>query len=134
VLKILLARAFAPSAAPDVDRAVPGPAPAGPAPAGEQSPTRDELLLMLATVTAANEAMAAAQRRERAAAARQDSPGAPQTGCRRCAELEQRLLDLQAVNEGAYRVAYDASGGPRLDPGQPFGDPAPFRINLLKGL
>ncbi|MFF8406966.1 hypothetical protein ACF06P_35735 [Streptomyces sp. NPDC015684] len=34
--------------------------------------------------------------------------------------LEQQVADLQAANEGHYRAQYDATGGPRLDPAQPF--------------
>ncbi|SHI65768.1 hypothetical protein [Streptomyces sp. 3214.6] len=35
--------------------------------------------------------------------------------------LEQRLADLQAANEGAYRELRLATGGPTLDVEQPFG-------------
>ncbi|WDO09911.1 hypothetical protein ME763_31980 [Streptomyces murinus] len=35
--------------------------------------------------------------------------------------LEQRLADLQAANEGAYRELFAHTGGPRFAPDQPFG-------------
>ncbi|MEU0160142.1 hypothetical protein ABZ154_15210 [Streptomyces sp. NPDC006261] len=37
------------------------------------------------------------------------------------AALEDRRLALQEANEGAYRAAYDATGGPRFDKLRPFG-------------
>lgn len=37
------------------------------------------------------------------------------------AALEERRLALQEANEGAYRAAYDASGGARFDKLRPFG-------------
>jgi len=33
--------------------------------------------------------------------------------------LEQRLAELQAANEGAYRAQHEASGGPRFEGRQP---------------
>jgi hypothetical protein len=35
--------------------------------------------------------------------------------------LADQVISLQAANEGAYRELYDTTGGPRFDPGQPFG-------------
>ncbi|WP_406168967.1 hypothetical protein [Streptomyces sp. NBC_00996] len=35
--------------------------------------------------------------------------------------LEERLAELQAANEGAYRELREATGGPTFDPAQPFG-------------
>lgn len=35
--------------------------------------------------------------------------------------LEKRLADLQKGNEDYYKARYDATGGPQLDPAQPFG-------------
>lgn len=37
------------------------------------------------------------------------------------AALTERLLALQNANEGAYKAAYDATGGPHFDTAQPFG-------------
>ncbi|MFD3741105.1 hypothetical protein [Streptomyces sp. NPDC058629] len=37
------------------------------------------------------------------------------------AALEDRRLALQEANEGAYRAAYDATGGARFDKLRPFG-------------
>ncbi|WP_426568143.1 hypothetical protein [Streptomyces canus] len=35
--------------------------------------------------------------------------------------LEQRVADLQAANEGAYRELREATGGPQFDAAQPVG-------------
>ena len=35
--------------------------------------------------------------------------------------LEARLEELQRANEGLYAAEHDRTGGPALDPGQPFG-------------
>ncbi|MGW6911486.1 hypothetical protein [Streptomyces sp. NPDC054940] len=43
------------------------------------------------------------------------------TECARCRLLDQRLTEAQVANEGHYRAQYDAAGGPRFDPAQPFG-------------
>ncbi|MFB6593976.1 hypothetical protein [Streptomyces diastaticus] len=37
------------------------------------------------------------------------------------AEREDQRLADQRANEDAYRADYDATGGPRFDPDQPFG-------------
>ncbi|MDQ0809911.1 hypothetical protein QFZ63_001625 [Streptomyces sp. B3I7] len=37
---------------------------------------------------------------------------------------EDARLAEQRANEAAYRADYDASGGPRFDPAQPFGTPS----------
>lgn len=42
--------------------------------------------------------------------------------------LQDRLTDMQAANEGAYRQQYDATGGPRFDPLQPFGQHAAWQF------
>ncbi|KWT61865.1 hypothetical protein ADL21_11325 [Streptomyces albus subsp. albus] len=39
----------------------------------------------------------------------------------RASALTARLEALQEANEGAYAAAYEATGGPRFDPGRPFG-------------
>lgn len=40
------------------------------------------------------------------------------------AAQNERLEALQAANEGAYRAAYDAQGGPHHCTARPFGEPA----------
>lgn len=40
---------------------------------------------------------------------------------------EDTRLAEQRANEDAYRADYDASGGPRFDPAQPFGTPSAGR-------
>lgn len=52
-------------------------------------------------------------------------PGAG--ACPRCLLLTDRLADLQAANEGAYRAAYDATGDPAfaVDGTLPAAAPAP---------
>jgi hypothetical protein len=47
-------------------------------------------------------------------------------------QLEQRLADLQAANEGAYRELREHTGGAQFDPTQPFGSQP--RVSLLKRL
>jgi hypothetical protein len=50
------------------------------------------------------------------------------------AALTERLADLQAANEGAYREVQDATGGPRFDHRQPFGsEPRKLGTLWLKG-
>lgn len=44
--------------------------------------------------------------------------------------LEQRLADLQAANEGAYRELREHTGGAQFDPKQPFGSQP--RVSLTK--
>ncbi|MFF3847993.1 hypothetical protein [Streptomyces sp. NPDC002328] len=39
----------------------------------------------------------------------------------RTRRLEQRVADLQAANEGAYRELREATGGPQFDEAQAFG-------------
>lgn len=40
--------------------------------------------------------------------------------------LEQRVADLQAANEGAYRELREHTGGPYFHPTQPFGTQPPI--------
>lgn len=42
------------------------------------------------------------------------------------AVLTEKLADLQRANERMYAADYDATGGPRFDPKQPFGS-EPYR-------
>lgn len=47
---------------------------------------------------------------------------------------EQRLAD-QRANEDAYRADYDATGGPRFDPDQPFGSlPTEDRLDRIRAM
>ena len=49
------------------------------------------------------------------------------------AALTERLADLQAANEGAYRDLREATGGARFDPSKPFGsDPRKLGTLWLK--
>ncbi|MFD4830194.1 hypothetical protein ACFWPV_10115 [Streptomyces uncialis] len=45
----------------------------------------------------------------------------------RIAALDRRLDELESANQAQYRADYDATGGPRFDPGQPFGTPTTAR-------
>ncbi|MEU1596164.1 hypothetical protein ABZ468_25725 [Streptomyces sp. NPDC005708] len=47
------------------------------------------------------------------------------------AAATERLVELQAANEGHYRQQYDATGGPRFDKGQPFGSEPKRKIGTL---
>jgi len=48
--------------------------------------------------------------------------------------LEQRVADLQAANEGAYRELEQATGGARFDKDRPFGrEPRKLGSLPLKG-